>query len=138
MGRRGEQMTELGDEAPVVEASRAARARREQAEAALTGASEAIAIAEIRRETAAEARDSAESDGASARAALAALESEAKALARAVQSAGGNRAINHLRSEDHTSALQSLMRTSYAAFCLKKNIKNKRKHDNASDINSKT
>src|SRR3546814_8682774 len=27
------------------------------------------------------------------------------------------------RSEEHTSELQSLMRTSYAAFCLKKNIK---------------
>src|SRR3546814_4390933 len=26
----------------------------------------------------------------------------------------------HLRSEEHTSELQSLMRTSYAAFCLKK------------------
>src|SRR3546814_7742600 len=29
-----------------------------------------------------------------------------------------------LRSEEHTSELQSLMRTSYAIFCLKKNIKN--------------
>src|SRR3546814_1122119 len=28
------------------------------------------------------------------------------------------------RSEEHTSELQSLMRTSYAAFCLKKKIKN--------------
>src|SRR3546814_1894757 len=27
------------------------------------------------------------------------------------------------RSEEHTSELQSLMRTSYAVFCLKKNIK---------------
>src|SRR3546814_8994897 len=32
--------------------------------------------------------------------------------------------IAHLRSEEHTSELQSLMRTSYAVFCLKK--KNKR------------
>src|SRR3546814_3131502 len=29
-----------------------------------------------------------------------------------------------LRSEEHTSELQSLMRISYAVFCLKKNIKN--------------
>src|SRR3546814_6141244 len=29
-----------------------------------------------------------------------------------------------LRSEEHTSELQSLMRTSYAVFCLKKKIKN--------------
>src|SRR3546814_3642387 len=27
----------------------------------------------------------------------------------------------HLRSEEHTSELQSLMRSSYAVFCLKKN-----------------
>src|SRR3546814_1365815 len=29
-------------------------------------------------------------------------------------------AWNHARSEEHTSELQSLMRTSYAVFCLKK------------------
>src|SRR3546814_2362204 len=30
----------------------------------------------------------------------------------------------HLRSEEHTSELQSLMRNSYAVFCLKKKNKN--------------
>src|SRR3546814_5744781 len=30
------------------------------------------------------------------------------------------------RSEEHTSELQSLMRISYAVFCLKKKIKNKK------------
>src|SRR3546814_2874867 len=30
------------------------------------------------------------------------------------------RALHHLRSEEHTSELQSLMRISYAVFCLKK------------------
>src|SRR3546814_5192154 len=30
---------------------------------------------------------------------------------------------DHLRSEEHTSELQSLMRISYAVFCLKKNTK---------------
>src|SRR3546814_7797933 len=30
-------------------------------------------------------------------------------------------ATDHSRSEEHTSKLQSLMRTSYAVFCLKKN-----------------
>src|SRR3546814_1229661 len=30
-------------------------------------------------------------------------------------------AVVHLRSEEHTSELQSLMRISYAVFCLKKN-----------------
>src|SRR3546814_2892731 len=31
-----------------------------------------------------------------------------------------------IRSEEHTSELQSLMRLSYAVFCMKKTIKNKR------------
>src|SRR3546814_3382013 len=33
------------------------------------------------------------------------------------------------RSEEHTSELQSLMRTSYAVFCLKKKKKNKKHHN---------
>src|SRR3546814_7846339 len=33
---------------------------------------------------------------------------------------------SHLRSEEHTSELQSLMRISYAVFCLKKKNKPKR------------
>src|SRR3546814_9440992 len=35
------------------------------------------------------------------------------------------------RSEEHTSELQSLMRISYAVFCLKKKKKNKTTHDTA-------
>src|SRR3546814_9659340 len=34
------------------------------------------------------------------------------------------------RSEEHTSELQSLMRISYAVFCLKKKIKNHNRHSN--------
>src|SRR3546814_5495318 len=34
---------------------------------------------------------------------------------------GRERFGNDLRSEEHTSELQSLMRTSYAVFCLEKN-----------------
>src|SRR3546814_5159164 len=34
------------------------------------------------------------------------------------------------RSEEHTSELQSLMRISYAVFCLKKNITKKKIHSN--------
>src|SRR3546814_2660590 len=34
-------------------------------------------------------------------------------------------ALNKVRSEEHTSELQSLMRISYAVFCLKKKKKNK-------------
>src|SRR3546814_4146087 len=33
----------------------------------------------------------------------------------------------HIRSEEHTSELQSLMRISYAVFCLKKKKNNKQK-----------
>src|SRR3546814_10204259 len=36
------------------------------------------------------------------------------------------RTLGPLRSEEHTSELQSLMRISYAVFCLKKKKKNKR------------
>src|SRR3546814_3597862 len=38
-----------------------------------------------------------------------------------------------LRSEEHTSELQSLMRTSYAVFCLKKKKSNSCKHSSTSD-----
>src|SRR3546814_9427988 len=37
---------------------------------------------------------------------------------------GGNNADAVARSEEHTSELQSLMRISYAVFCLKKKIHN--------------
>src|SRR3546814_8246991 len=33
---------------------------------------------------------------------------------------GADRAVDKARSEEHTSELQSLMRSSYAVFCLKK------------------
>src|SRR3546814_6521618 len=36
-------------------------------------------------------------------------------------------AVKLLRSEEHTSELQSLMRISYAVFCLKKKIKKERR-----------
>src|SRR3546814_5724253 len=36
------------------------------------------------------------------------------------------------RSEEHTSELQSLMRISYAVFCLKKKHKNQKKHTDKS------
>src|SRR3546814_3415551 len=42
---------------------------------------------------------------------------------KAVVEAGGDGAVA-LRSEEHTSELQSLMRISYAVFCLKKKNKN--------------
>src|SRR3546814_1001546 len=42
-----------------------------------------------------------------------------------------------VRSEEHTSELQSLMRISYAVFCLKKKKKNKSKDNKREYINNK-
>src|SRR3546814_2490310 len=46
---------------------------------------------------------------------------------------GGGRAmlLEHGRSEEHTSELQSLMRISYAVFCLKKKITTSAKQHDA-------
>jgi chromosome segregation protein len=99
MRRLQEQMAELGDEGPLVEARAAARRKRELAEEKLTAAAEAVGAAEATRQQAASARDSAESEGASARAALAALQTEAQALRKTVEGASGDPAINHLKAE---------------------------------------
>src|SRR3546814_1061677 len=40
----------------------------------------------------------------------------------------GETAADDMRSEEHTSELQSLMRSSYAVFCLKKNNRNNTKY----------
>src|SRR3546814_5470346 len=47
------------------------------------------------------------------------------------EAARARRFMKHHRSEEHTSELQSLMRISYAVFCLKKKkiITNERNHD---------
>src|SRR3546814_6549079 len=42
---------------------------------------------------------------------------------------GEHKADRHRRSEEHTSELQSLMRISYAVFCLKKKKTKKYTHD---------
>src|SRR3546814_5693077 len=49
----------------------------------------------------------------------------------AVFRAGQGRELvhHHLRSEEHTSELQSLMRISYAVFCLKKTTKQPKQHE---------
>jgi len=97
--RLAQQMAEIGDEAPLLETRRAALAKRADAETRLAAAAEALATAEADREAAAGARERAESESAAARAAVAALESEAKALIKAVESGGGNRALNHVKAE---------------------------------------
>src|SRR3546814_4745909 len=48
------------------------------------------------------------------------LVDESRALAAQVQHTTSVGAQHRLRSEEHTSELQSLMRISYAVFCLKK------------------
>src|SRR3546814_5984857 len=50
---------------------------------------------------------------------------DARALAKA--QAEGTDIVHYRRSEENTSELQSLMRISYAAFCLKKNTAYKNK-----------
>src|SRR3546814_8393291 len=52
--------------------------------------------------------------------ALAALGVTAAALTAGLRGAGAIAGLLVLRSEEHTSELQSLMRISYAVFCLKK------------------
>src|SRR3546814_10794587 len=43
--------------------------------------------------------------------------------------AGAKAALNAMRSEEHTSELQSLMRISYAVFCLKKKTTSNTTHN---------
>src|SRR3546814_5263701 len=45
------------------------------------------------------------------------------------EAAGAVHGQDRLRSEEHTSELQSLMRISYAVFCLKKKTKNRERRD---------
>src|SRR3546814_8454034 len=53
------------------------------------------------------------------------------AVGRGVRAGGLQRSDR--RSEEHTSELQSLMRISYAVFCLKKKKKNKTQHQTHND-----
>src|SRR3546814_5606342 len=49
-----------------------------------------------------------------------------------------SKSIWRMRSEEHTSELQSLMRISYAVFCLKKkNIENQLNYKQAANIHNK-
>src|SRR3546814_1878590 len=51
--------------------------------------------------------------------------SNASAIAAIEEATGDGPRLTQDRSEEHTSELQSLMRISYAVFCLKKNKKEK-------------
>ncbi|PTQ10920.1 chromosome segregation protein SMC [Sphingomonas oleivorans] len=91
------ELAALGDDEAFHAALDTARAARAKAEAAIAAAIASLAEAEARRDAASTTRDRAESEGASARAALAALESEARALAKGLES-GGTKALAQIRA----------------------------------------
>jgi chromosome segregation protein len=98
--RLDDDMRALGDDAPLLAARDAASAKREAGEKASTEASRLIEVAEAARIKAAETRDAAQSAGATAQAALAALESEARALSKAVESGtSGNPVLAQIRAQ---------------------------------------
>jgi chromosome segregation protein len=91
--RLDRELAALGQEAPLADALARAKTSREANENRLSELGATLADAEVRRDQAAAARDTAESASATARAALAALESEERALASALAKADGDRAI---------------------------------------------
>jgi chromosome segregation protein len=89
----------LGEEAPLIEARLVAQSKREAAEARLAAAAQALAEAELARAGAAAERDRWESEAATARAALSVLQSEAKALLKAVETGGTrHRALDQVKA----------------------------------------
>src|SRR3546814_6758166 len=80
---------------------------------AVPGALRPCRAGRLRRDPAARARGAARHAGA------------AGALPAALRPAAGGRVPGHQRSEEHTSELQSLMRISYAVFCLQKKKRTK-------------
>src|SRR3546814_5820912 len=56
---------------------------------------------------------------------LARLHAGARTLIAAISATLSGAEVCHVRSEEHTSELQSLMRISYAVFCLKKKKRNR-------------
>src|SRR3546814_2071136 len=68
---------------------------------------------------------------------LAVVDFADKRLLLAVTKQGAN-LLSETRSEEHTSELQSLMRISYAVFCLKKKKKIQHTHSNTPRPNNKS
>jgi len=99
MARLQEQMAALGDAQPLNDRLQSAGVKRQQAEADIAAAAEAIQAGDARRREATALRDRAESETAAARAAFAALQSEAKALLQAVDSGGGDRVIAQVKAD---------------------------------------
>src|SRR3546814_1284632 len=81
-----------------------------------------VAVDELTAERGVVDRQDAGAAAAQAAAGLHAVEVEAAALVAARgRQVGHDAVVPAIRSEEHTSELQSLMRISYAVFCLKKN-----------------
>src|SRR3546814_10334805 len=59
-----------------------------------------------------------------------------EAIAIALTRAKARRIVTSTRSEEHTSELQSLMRISYAVFCLKKKKTKNQTHTNLKSYNN--
>ena len=88
----------LGGEAPLAARRDAAIEARQSAERAIAAALAEVAQGEEARTSAADERDAAEEAGGAARAALATLESEARALEKALSAGGkGDRVLDRLR-----------------------------------------
>jgi chromosome segregation protein len=93
------ELSALEPEAPLIDRRDAAICERGEAEALAAQAHSAIEAAEGNRAAAVDAQASAEQGVASAQATLSALESEARALTKAVETGGnGNRALDHVRA----------------------------------------
>jgi chromosome segregation protein len=100
VARVAAELAGLEAEAPLIERRDVAAQDRAEAEALATQAQANIEAAETRRAEAVEAQAQAEQSVASAQASLSALESEARALTKAVETGGNsNRALDHVRAE---------------------------------------
>ncbi|MEY2926397.1 MAG: hypothetical protein RL367_874, partial [Pseudomonadota bacterium] len=98
--RLAQDLAGLGDEAPLIQQRSAAAQARATAEAEAGRAQAAIEAAEARRDKAVAEQAEAEAAQSSAQAGLSALESEARALVKAVEAtSGANRALDKVRAE---------------------------------------
>ncbi len=99
-GRLAGEIDALGEAQPLIDARKAATRERETAEAVATSAQTVIETAEVRRLEAVAAQSAAESSRAATQASLSALDSEARALVKAVETTSGtNRAIDKVRAQ---------------------------------------
>src|SRR3546814_1671632 len=78
--------------------------------------------------------DAEHQSGLSRAEAVRALEQDQRPKILAIGEEGNKRSAD--RSEEHTSELQSLMRISYAVFCLKKKNKSKKQTHTTDNINT--